>query len=122
MSLAVVVDMNLSPDWAPLLGTHGHAVVHWSAVGAAGTPDPDIMAWAGANGHVIQTHDLGFGRLFATTHATGPSVVLVRGNAPAPQAFGPVVVQAITQYEAELLAGALVVVDATRRRVRVLPI
>ncbi|MBX9625855.1 MAG: DUF5615 family PIN-like protein [Gemmataceae bacterium] len=122
MSLAIVVEMNLSPDWALLLGTHGHAAAHWSSVGSAGAPDAAIMAWASANGHVILTHDLGFGRLLATTHATGPSVVLVRGNAPAPQTFGPIVVQAIAQYEAELRAGALVVVDATRQRVRVLPI
>jgi predicted nuclease of predicted toxin-antitoxin system len=33
MSVRVLVDMNLSPDWVPLLQRQGWAAVHWSAVG-----------------------------------------------------------------------------------------
>ena len=29
MSIAILVDMNLSPDWVPLLQGHGWPTVHW---------------------------------------------------------------------------------------------
>ncbi len=49
MSIAILVDMNLSPDWVPLLRHEGWAAVHWSDVGDPCTADSVIMAWALAN-------------------------------------------------------------------------
>lgn len=122
MSLALLVDMNLSPDWVPYLQGHGHTAVHWSAVGDIRALDPDLMAWARANGHVVLTHDLDFGTILAQTHATGPSVVLIRHPDTLPSGIGAAVVAALQQCETDLTGGALVVVDTAHRRVRVLPI
>lgn len=122
MSLAVVVDMNLPPEWVGFLAGHGHTAVHWSAVGDPRATDPEIMDWARANGHVVLTHDLDFGAILAHTHASGPSVVLVRADNPFPATVGAAVAGAINQCEADLRAGALVVVDPARHRVRILPI
>jgi len=44
MSLPVVIDMNLSAEWASLLATAGWSAVHWSAVGDPKALDPAIMA------------------------------------------------------------------------------
>jgi predicted nuclease of predicted toxin-antitoxin system len=78
------------------------------------------MAWA--LNRVVFTHDLDFGAMLALTHATGPSVLQVRGESILPDDMGPVVMAALRQYDAALAAGALVVVDVRKSRIRVLPI
>jgi predicted nuclease of predicted toxin-antitoxin system len=122
MSLSIVVDMNLSPDWVDVISRHGHSAKHWSAVGDPRAPDRTVMDWAAANGYVVFTHDLDFGTLLALTHATGPSVLQIRGEDVLPDHMESAIIAAIQQHEADLTAGALVVVDAVKCRVRILPI
>ncbi len=122
MSVRLVVDMNLSVEWVAELARRGWASVHWSAVGDPRADDSVVMAWARANGHVVFTHDLDFGTMLALTHATGPSVLQVRGQNVLPEDIGPVVAAALHQYDAALAAGALVVVEVRKSRVRVLPL
>src|SRR5947209_20124761 len=119
MSLAILVGMNLSPDWVPALTAEGWPTVHWSQVGPRGADDAVLMAWALANGHTVFTHDLDFGTTLALTHAAGPSVIQVRGQNVLPEAFSSVVIAAIRQHQADLEAGALVTVDLARSRVRI---
>ena len=40
----LLVDMNLSTEWIPLLRAAGHEAVHWSEVGDPRAPDGDLMA------------------------------------------------------------------------------
>jgi predicted nuclease of predicted toxin-antitoxin system len=122
VSIAILVDMCLSPDWVPLLQRHGHSAVHWSSVGDPGAADSVIMAWDLGHQHVVLTHDLDFGTALALTRGTGPSVLQVRGQDVLPDHMGPVVIAALQLHEADLAAGALVVVDERKRRVRVLPL
>jgi predicted nuclease of predicted toxin-antitoxin system len=122
MSLSILVDMNLSPEWVPVLTTAGWPAVHWSQIGARGADDATIMAWALANNHVVFTHDLDFGTALALTHATGPSVIQVRGPNVLPEDISPALLAAISQYQADLAAGALVTVNLARSRVRILPL
>ncbi len=114
--------MNLSPDWAPALRKHGWQAVHWSAVGDPGASDKDIMDWAVAHQYVVFTHDLDFGTMLALSHEAGPSVLQVRTEDTLPDYMEVSVIAALNQHEADLSAGALVVVDESRSRVRVLPI
>ena len=116
MNVRLVIDMNLSPDWITELAAHGISAVHWTTVGAPTADDSVIMSWAQSNQHVVFTHDLDFGTALALTHATGPSVLQVRGQDVLPEDIGPAVVAAIRQHESDLLAGALVVVDAKKSR------
>ena len=122
MSVQLVIDMNLSVEWVAELARHGWHAVHWSTVGDPSAEDSAIMAWALANGYVVFTHDLDFGTMLALTHATGPSVLQVRGQDILPEDMGPVVIAALRQYDAALTAGALVVVEVRKSRVRVLPL
>jgi predicted nuclease of predicted toxin-antitoxin system len=121
MSLNILVDMNLSPDWVPVLTQAGWPAVHWSTVGDPRAVDQILMDWALANGHIIFTHDLDFGTALALTHAVGPSVLQVRGEDVLPDHMAATVLAALQQHEQELSAGALVVVDEIKSRVRVLP-
>jgi predicted nuclease of predicted toxin-antitoxin system len=122
MSVQLVIDMNLSVEWVTELARHGWSAVHWSTVGDPRAEDTVIMAWALANGYVVFTHDLDFGTTLALTHAIGPSVFQVRGQNVLPEDIGPVVIAALRQHDAALAAGALVVVEVKKSRVRVLPL
>ena len=122
MSLRIVVDMNLSVEWLPLLEQAGWTAVHWSTIGDPRADDAAIMAWASAHGYALFTHDLDFGTALALTHADGPSVIQVRTQRVLPEHIGPLVLAALRQYESELSAGALVVVEPAKSRVRVLPL
>ena len=97
MSVPLVIAMNLSVEWVAFLAGHGWPAAHWSTVGDPTAEDAVIMGWALANGHVVFTHDLDFGTMLALTHATGPSVLQVRGQNVLPEDIGPVVIAALRQ-------------------------
>jgi predicted nuclease of predicted toxin-antitoxin system len=122
MSIKILVDMNLSPDWVSHLQSHNWIAIHWSAIGDARASDKTIMDWALANGFVVLTHDLDFGTILALTHGVGPSVIQLRVSDVLPSGIAPSVVAAIRQAERDLASGALVVIDENRTRIRVLPI
>jgi predicted nuclease of predicted toxin-antitoxin system len=122
MSIRLVIDMNLSVEWVAVLVGHGWSAVHWSAVGDPRADDATIMAWARTHGHVVFTHDLDFGTMLALAHASGPSVLQIRAQRVLPEDISTLVLAALAQFESALAEGALVVVEATKTRVRVLPI
>ena len=122
MRLKLLVDMNLSPDWVPALRKHGWEAVHWSTLGDPRASDKDIMEWAAAHRYVVFTHDLDFGTMLALSHEAGPSVLQIRTADTLPDYLEGAVIAALNQHEADLSAGALVVVDERRNRVRVLPL
>jgi len=120
--LKILLDMNLSPTWAPFLKSAGFECVHWSEVGDARAPDAQLMLWARANQHVLFTHDMDFGALLAATRAKGPSVLQVRVKDTLPAVIGPDVVRVLHFRREALEDGALVTIDKARSRVRVLPL
>ena len=122
MSVSILVDMNLSEEWISHLKQAGWRAVHWSSVGDPRAEDATIMTWAVANGYTVLTHDLDFGTALALTHADGPSVIQVRTQKVLPEHIGPLVLEALRRFEAELSAGAVVVVEPAASRVRVLPL
>ena len=122
MRLKFLVDMNLSPEWVPVLWRHGWRAIHWSTIGDPRASDKDIMDWARNHQHVVFTHHLDFGTMLALSHEAGPSVLQVRTEDSLPDYLEEPVIAALNQHEAELSTGALVVIDESRSRVRVLPI
>ncbi len=85
-------------------------------------PDSEIMAYASKNDYVVLTHDLDFGAILAATHGEKPSVVQIRAGDVSPNAIGKQVIMALRQMASELETGALIIVDPTRARLRVLPL
>ena len=120
MKPKLLVDMNLSPEWVPVLQKHGWQAVHWSFVGDPQASDRVIMDWATAHEYVVFTHDLDFGTMLALSHGAGPSVLQVRSENILPNHLEGLVIAALRQHEPDLSSGALVVVDENRSRVRVL--
>jgi predicted nuclease of predicted toxin-antitoxin system len=120
--MRILVDMNLSPDWVAVLEGEGFEAVHWSTVGDANAQDSVIIEWARPNHYVIFTHDLDFGTILALTKSNGPSVIQVRGQNILPEYLAEILISAICRNSEYLEAGALIVVDDIRSRIRILPI
>lgn len=120
--MKVVIDMNLSPGWVPLLQAHGWEVRHWSTVGPGNAPDTEFMRWAREHGYVVLTQDLDFAQILFASGETGPSVVLLRMDNEFDSATRDRVCAALAQAESALIQGALLTVSSTRARLRHLPI
>jgi predicted nuclease of predicted toxin-antitoxin system len=114
--------MNLSPQWEAALAQHGWECRHWSSIGDYRATDQTIMEWAETNGYKVFTHDLDFGTLLAATQAQGPSVIQVRTQDVLPSHLETIVVEVLRQYEEALRLGALITVDESTSRVRLLPL
>ena len=120
--MKLLLDMNLPPGLCDVLRRHGFSCSHWSDVGDPRATDAAIMQWATRHECVVVTHDLDFGALLAATQACAPSAIQLRTQDIMPAAMENLLVGILRKYEAQLDAGALVVVDPARSRVRVLPL
>jgi predicted nuclease of predicted toxin-antitoxin system len=120
--MKILIDMNLSPLWIPVLAEADIEAIHWSTVGDPRASDRTIFDWAATNGFVIFTHDLDFGTLLASSQAQSPSVIQIRSQDHLPDAVGDVCIAALQQFRDELESGALITIDETRTRARILPI
>lgn len=114
--------MGLPPAWTDVFTKHGWPAVHWSSIGNPRAADRTLMAWASEHDHIVFTHDLDFGTILALTRAEGPSVIQVRTHNVLPSHLEDMVVAAIRDNESELKMGAIVTIDESRRKARMLPI
>ena len=122
MSLKILLDMNLSPEWVTVLENYDWSTIHWSSVGDPRASDTHIMAWAKRNGYLVFTHDLDFGMLLAVTQADGPSVIQARTQDVSPAHLETLIVSILQTYQTHLQDGALIVVDENKLRIRLLPL
>ncbi|PTQ91927.1 putative nuclease of predicted toxin-antitoxin system [Nitrosomonas nitrosa] len=116
------VDMNLSPRWVDELANACFDAVHWYVLGTYNASDSEIMAYTKANDYIVLTHDLDFSTILAATHGEKPSVVQIRADNVNPDTIGKQVIAALQQMATELADGALLTVDTSRTRVRLLPL
>ncbi len=119
--MKVLIDMNLSTKWVPVLEQHGWHAVHWRDIGEPHASDNTIIAWAREKGYIVFTQDLDFGTLLATTYVQKPSVIQVRIQNALPKNLGPWLARILQQHETALESGALLTVTEDRTRVRILP-
>jgi predicted nuclease of predicted toxin-antitoxin system len=120
--MKLVVDMNLSPSWSSRLAEHGFEAVHWSAIGASTAPDHEILAWAREQGFVVITNDLDFSAILAATSGLAPSVAQLRMQDLISDAAVNVVARALEVYREQIDEGALLSIDESGTRVRILPL
>ncbi len=78
------------------------------------------MSYAKDKGYVVLTHDLDFGVILAATRTLAPSVVQIRAQDVMSAEFQKLAIETLRRFQPELEVGALVVVDASRARVRIL--
>lgn len=120
--MKILVDVNLSPAWIPILQTAGHEARHWCELGSACAADVEIMNWAAQRGYIVLTHDLDFGALLHSTRSSGPSVVQLRAEDVRPGTAAAAVLSALADGAEELERGALMTITPRRRRISLLPL
>lgn len=120
--MKILLDMNISPRCCHALQQEGIDSVHWSDIGDPKAPDKELLSYAKQHRLVVLTHDLDFSAILAATRASGPSVIQVRVQDTLSADFRDVLVRSLRRFEAELVRGAIIVVDRERARVRVLPL
>jgi len=118
----LLIDMNLAPNWVEYLRDAGHKADHWSSLGAPDAPDAALMAWAREHQAVLMTADLDFSAILAATQSIRPSVIQIRSEVPTTRVVGPMVIDALERLTVEIGNGAIVTLDTSRRRVRILPL
>lgn len=84
--------------------------------------DEELLEAAIRGEYVLLTHDQDMGTLLALKQTTQPSVVLLRTSDLRPGVVGPKLVSILNDLREDLQAGALVVVEDERIRLRRLPI
>ena len=114
--------MNLSPNWVDELVRYGLEAVHWSTVGAPAAPDGEILSWARDHGFVLGTNDLDFAAILAATSGQSPSVVQLRVQDILSDAAVNAVATTVEAYRGDIKRGALLSVDESGTRVRMLPL
>ena len=80
------------------------------------------MHYAREHGYVVVTHDLDFSALLAATQAISPSVVQLRYEDVLAKPYLNMLLNVLARFAGNLRSGALVTVDPSRQRVRILPL
>lgn len=122
VSMKILIDMNISPEWVQVFADYGIEAIHWSSIGNPGATDRLIMEWALNNKYIVFTNDLDFGAILAATSANAPSVIQVRTQNLFPSNLAPRIIQILNEFENQLNQGALITIDLIRFKVRILPI
>jgi predicted nuclease of predicted toxin-antitoxin system len=117
-----LVDESIQQRVGVLLTVAGHDAVHVADLGLLGAADDQVLAAADDSGRVLITADTDFGALLSLAGASGPSVLLLRRpGRHAPQRT-EAILNAVETARSQIEAGALVVVEPHRMRIRKLPV
>jgi predicted nuclease of predicted toxin-antitoxin system len=118
-----LVDENLSRRLVTALAIAGHDVVHVADLDLRSAPDVDILKAARARGRTIISSDTDFGTLLAEERASAPSMILMRrlSNRRADE-LSALILANLDDVADALEQGAVIVIEETRIRVRLLPL
>ncbi len=120
--LRFLADMGVAMGVVEHLRTQGHDIIHLREEGLQRLPDKAIFAKAISESRIVITFDLDFGEIAAAAGNDVVSVILFR----LPHASTPYVIQrlnaAINAIREDLASGIIATVEATRIRIRRLPI
>jgi predicted nuclease of predicted toxin-antitoxin system len=114
--------MGLAQSTVAFLRAQGHDAVHLRDQGLQQLEDVEIVQKARAEGRVILTHDLDFGRIVALGGTRVPSVITFRLGDMRPSQMNQYLSAVLERFAEQLERGALVSVTDSGIRVRSLPI
>lgn len=117
-----LADMGLSLDVAEWLRGRGHDIIHVRDERMHRAPDEEIFLKAAREGRIVVTFDLDFGEILALSGDRTRSVLLFRLHNTRTTHVVDRLTAVLPSTGRDLLAGAIVVIEEGRHRVRRLPI
>jgi predicted nuclease of predicted toxin-antitoxin system len=117
-----LADAGVSPQTVQFLQQLGHEAIHVRTLGLQRASDSELVDRARTDSRVVITFDLDFGEILALGILDKPSVILFRLADERPAAVNQRLFAVLAERVADLKAGALILVEDTRYRVRKLPI
>lgn len=117
-----LADAGISPRTVEFLTQLGHDAVHARTLNLHRAADHRIVEHARADARIVVTFDLDFGDILALGVMDGPSVIIFRLSDERPAAVNPRLSAVLNEQRQALEAGALILVEDSRYRVRKLPI
>ena len=117
-----LADAGVSPKTIEFLKQFGHEATHVRSLGLQRAPDAELVQRARADHSIIITFDLDFGDILALGVLDKPSVIIFRLADERVDSVHQRLAVVLTERHVDLEAGALILVEDTRYRVRKLPI
>lgn len=117
-----LADAGISPKTIRFLRDAGHEAVHVRTIGMQRAQDRAVIQRASEEGEVVLAFDLDFGEILALGALDRPSVVIFRLSDERAESVNGRLAVVLAERFADLEAGALILVEDTRYRVRKLPI
>ncbi len=113
--------MGISYSTVQWLLEHGHDAVHLRAIEMHRASDAEIVKKASREGSVILTCDLDFGDIMSVSGEKYPSVIIFRLENETPANINKRLTQVLQESHSAIEEGAIVIVEDSRHRVRLLP-
>jgi predicted nuclease of predicted toxin-antitoxin system len=116
--MRLLLDMNMPATITAWLRAEGHYAEHLRELGLARLPDPEVFARAAAEQRVNVTFDLDFGEIVGLAFGAGVGVVLLRLRSARMSHLQQRLAMALLEADLALQAGAIVLVEDARIRIR----
>lgn len=117
-----LLNMNLPRELGKRLKSKGHKTRHVGDIGMAQASDMAIIEESRKNKETIITHDLDYGNLLAFSGELKPSIIIFRLRNTHIDNLYNRLIESLTEIEKSLVEGAIVVLEDTFLRIRLLPI